>query len=81
MEAMTNVLTSTELSAYSVYYPDEAETFLAPTQSGVHHIALHATTPKGSGCLYVTELSIELGISDNAPGSSSDITVDRKSVV
>ena len=77
MEAMTNVLTSTELSAYSVYYPDEAETFLAPTQSGVHHIALHATTPKGSGCLYVTELSIELGISDKAPGSSSDITVQR----
>ena len=77
VDAMTDELISAEFSAYSSYYPDEAQGFLAPTESGVHYIAVHATSPEGYGRLYLTELSIELGIHDNAPGSSTDITVQR----
>lgn len=76
-EAMTDVLASAEFSAYSSYYPDETQVFLAPGSTGTHYIAIHCTSPAGFGKLYITQLAIELGIADNAPGSCTDISVQR----
>lgn len=77
IDAMTNVVKSAELTAYNSYYPDEVQTFLSPAKSGYYHIAIHGNSPEGYGRIYISDLSIELGISDNAPGQSTDIKVQR----
>ncbi|MDE6491518.1 MAG: hypothetical protein K2L49_10210, partial [Muribaculaceae bacterium] len=77
IDAMTDVLKSAELKAYSSYDPDEVQTFLSPAQSGKYYIAIHGNSPEGYGRIYISDLSIELGISDDAPGKSTDIEVQR----
>ncbi len=72
-DGMTGTLVPVTETAGKEY--ESYSEYLTPTESGIYYIGFHGISDADMFYLYLKDISIEAGVSDNAPGLASDLVV------